>query len=69
MRIFADIVVVTTFVAAYQLNGEPRLPDLPANQFENIQESALAKKHSHIRSAESESCKGLILRLSLLFSL
>jgi len=44
MRIFADIVVVATIIAAYQLNGEPRLPDPPTSQPENIQESALAKK-------------------------
>jgi hypothetical protein len=53
MRIFADIVIVTTFVAAYQLNGEPRLPDLPAKQFENM-ETALAKKSDRLALKEDE---------------
>ncbi|MGC2077312.1 MAG: hypothetical protein WA728_14990, partial [Xanthobacteraceae bacterium] len=69
MRIFADIVVVATFVAAYQLNGEPRLPDLPANQFENILESALAKKSDRLalkedeKKAEDEVASPKIVRL------
>jgi hypothetical protein len=57
MRIFADIVVITAFVAAYQLNGDPRLPDLPINQFDNIQKSALAKKSDRLALKQEEEEK------------
>jgi hypothetical protein len=57
MRIFADILIVTTIFAAYQLNGEPRLPERAASQPENIQESVLAKKSDRLALKEEEKAE------------